>query len=464
MARDGQRPKTEQLAFDFDEPGGARGDEAQGSAPSPAPSRTGALAPGPLLEAVVDRDNLRAALARVRSNRGAPGADGLTVAQLPGWLVENWPRVREELLSGTYRPRPVRRVEIPKPSGGVRELGIPSVVDRFIQQALLQVLQPIYDPTFSDHSYGFRPGRSAHDAVRAAREYVAEGREWVVDLDLEKFFDRVNHDRLMARLAKDLSDKRLLKLVRGYLESGVLENGVVVRRTEGTPQGSPLSPLLANIVLDELDRELERRGLGFCRYADDCNIFVSSERAAERVMASVSRYVERKLRLRVNREKSAVGLSSQRRFLGFRVVRDETGATVEVAPSSWRRFRSRIRGLTKRYRGIDGETMLSEVRRYLDGWFGYFRLADRPGYWNATDGWIRRRLRCYAWVVWKHPRGRYRRLRQLGVSERAAGVAWLKSPWRAAATPAMHTALNNTRLRSWGHRTWSERAEAYAAV
>jgi len=412
---------------------------------------------------VLDPDNLREALARVRANHGGPGVDGLTVDELPGWLRQHGATLREQLLAGTYRPQPVKRVNLPKPGGGVRGLGIPTVVDRLIQLAMLQVLQPLYDPTFSDHSYGFRPGRSAHDALRAAQGYVADGLEWVVDLDLEKFFDRVHHDRLMARLAKDLMDKRLLRLLRRYLETGVMLDGVVVPRTEGTPQGSPLSPLLANLVLDELDRELTRRGLAFCRYADDLVIFVRSERSAVRVMDSVSQFVERKLRLRVNRAKSGVGLSSQHRFLGFRVVRWRVEPVIEVSPPNWRRFRSRVHWLTRRRRGASWQTVLDDVQRYLAGWLGYFRLADRPGYWQAADSWVRRRLRCYLWVLWKHPWSRYRRLRRLGVSPRSARLAWHLSPWRASRCPAMHQALSNAQLAAWGHVTLAARAAVLAA-
>jgi RNA-directed DNA polymerase len=330
------RQNTRQLAFDWGEAGEAQPGPSGGSPPSPALNPMGTLAQS-LLEAVVAADNMRQALKRVRANKGSPGTDGMTVQQLPAFLQAHWPRLKQELLDGTYRPQPVKRVEIPKPDGGVRQLGIPTVVDRLIQQAILQVLDRLYDPAFSSHSYGFRPGKSAYQALEAAREYVASGKEWVVDLDLEKFFDRVNHDLLMGRLAKRIGDKRLLRLLRRYLEAGVMINGVVVEREEGTPQGGPLSPLLANILLDELDRELERRGHCFCRYADDCNIYVQSQRGGERVMASVTRFLETKLRLKVNRDKSAVARPSQRKFLGYRILGRAEKARLGIAPKSVRR-------------------------------------------------------------------------------------------------------------------------------
>src|SRR6266545_955142 len=364
------RRKTRQLVFSWEEAGEAQPGPSEGSNPQMAPERAGALAAG-LIEAVVTAANMRRAMKRVQANKGSPGVDGMTVQEMPAYLEQEWPRLREELLEGRYRPQPVRRVDIPKPDGGKRELGIPTVVDRLIQQAILQVLDPLYDPTFSPHSYGFRVGKSAHQALEQARVYVASGRGWVVDLDLEKFFDRVNHDLLMGRLARRIADKRLLKLIRCYLEAGVLLNGVVVERWEGTPQGGPLSPLLANILLDEMDKELERRGHCFCRYADDCNIYVQSQRAGERVMESVSRLLEKKLRLKVNRTKSAVDRPWRRAFLGYRVFRG-ANARLSVAPGSLKRAKDTIRRITKRSRGVSLDSVLQELGVFTDGWVGYF--------------------------------------------------------------------------------------------
>ena len=338
-----------------------------------------------LIEEVCEKENLKEALRRVKANAGAAGVDGMTVKELPDYLRENWPRIREQLLTGTYRPQPVRRVEIPKSGGGMRKLGIPTVVDRFVQQAVLQVLQERWDPTFSEHSYGFRPGRSAHQAVVKAQEYIQQGYDWVVDLDLEKFFDRVNHDVLMSRVARRISDKRMLKLIRGFLNSGVMEDGLVGPTEEGTPQGGPLSPLLSNLLLDELDRELERRGHRFVRYADDCNIYVRSERAGQRVMEGVKRFLTRKLRLKVNESKSAVARPKDRKFLGFSF----TGSRGEEAyrAQGHSRFKERIRELTRRTRGISIERMIEELRRYMIGWRGYFGFCQTPSILkNWKDG------------------------------------------------------------------------------
>src|ERR1700683_4134416 len=330
-----------------------------------------------LMEAVCERENLKAALQRVKANKGSPGIDGMTVQELPEYLKEHWPAIREQLLSGTYKPEPVKRVEIPKPDGGVRKLGIPTVLDRFIQQAVMQVLQRKWDRTFSDHSYGFRPGRSAHQAVVAAQQYIAEGYRWCVDLDLEKFFDRVSHDKLMAKIAERVSDKRMLKLIRTFLTAGVMEGGLVSPVDEGTPQGGPLSPLLSNIVLDEFDRELERRGLRFARYADDSNIYVRSRRAGERVMESITRFITTRLKLKVNQQKSAVARPWERKFLGFSF----TSAGVpkrRIAPKAVGRFKERIRELTSRRRGVSTERMAEELARYLRGWTGYFGKCETP--------------------------------------------------------------------------------------
>jgi len=357
------RPKTKrpqgQLAFVWEEAGEAQPGTTQGPNRAPATDGTAALTPEPLMEAVVSADNMRRALKRVKANKGSPGSDGMKVSELTEHLQTHWPSLREQLLTGTYQPQPVKRVEIPKPDGGKRLLGIPTVVDRLVQQAILQVLDPLYDPTFSPSSYGFRPGKSAHQALEAARKHMAEGKDWVVDLDLEKFFDRVNHDLLMGRLAKRVADKRLLRLIRGYLEAGVMLNGVVVERDEGTPQGGPLSPLLANVLLDDLDKELERRGLAFCRYADDCNIYVQSQRAGERVMASVTRYLETKLKLKVNRAKSAVDRPHRRKFLGFTLRRRNGEVALSIAAKSKKRFMDTVRRITKRNRGVRLERVIT---------------------------------------------------------------------------------------------------------
>jgi group II intron reverse transcriptase/maturase len=394
------------------------------------------------MEAVIGRANVRAAWKRVRQNRGSPGVDGMTVEDLPGHLAANWPAIREQLLVGSYQPQPVKRQEIPKPGGGMRHLGIPTVVDRFIQQCLLQVLQPQFDPSFSEHSYGFRPGRRAHDAVRAAQRYIQEGRRWVVDVDLEKFFDRVNHDLLMGRLAKRITDRRVLWLIRRYLEAGIMGHGVVMERYEGTPQGGPLSPLLANVLLDEVDRELEKRGHAFCRYADDCNVYVRSRRAGERVMeALIGLYAQ--LRLRVNRDKSAVARAWERKFLGFgfwvapgRVIRRR------VAPQTLKEMRNRVRQITCRSGGRSLKAVAVELREYLTGWKIYFHLAETPRVFRDLDEWIRHRLRAVQLKQWKRGRTVYRELRARGLSETgAATVAAYTRRWWHNASMNIHIAL-----------------------
>src|SRR3954449_2598158 len=346
-----------------------------------------------LMEEVCDRENLERAWKRVRSNKGSPGVAGMTIEDARTYLRQHSPNMRSQLLSGTYQPEPDKRVEIPKPEGGVRKLGVPCVVDRLIQHALLQVLQERWDPTFSEHSYGFRPGRSAHQAVAQAQRYVAEGYSYVVDLDLEKFFDRVNHDKLMARVAARVSDKRVLKFIRACLEAGVMEDGLVRPVDEGTPQGGPLSPLLSNLVLDDLDKELARRGHRFCRYADDCNIYVRSRRAGDRVMASVSRFLAGKLRLKVNEAKSAVARPEERKFLGFSIAND--GSERRIAPKALATFKTRIRDMTRRTRGISLPQVIEELRPYLIGWRGYFGFCQTPRELTKLEAWTRRRLRMY---------------------------------------------------------------------
>jgi len=391
----------------------------QGYAGAPS-SSTAQVAPSSrkdqddLLEKMLEGDNLRLAYKRVVQNGGAPGVDGVTVAQLQAYLKTHWLAVKAELLAGVYRPAPVKRVEIPKPGGGVRLLGIPTVMDHFLQQALLQVMNPIFDAHFSWYSYGFRPGKRAHDAVKQAQRYIQIGLRWVVNMDLEKFFDRVNHDMLMARVARKVTDKRILKLIRAYLNAGIMENGVCQKTEEGTPQGGPLSPLLANILLDDLDKELTKRGLRFVRYADDCNIFVASKRAGERVMESVTRFVEGKLKLKVNRDKSAVDRPWNRKFLGFSFLPNKQ-ATIRLAPRSVSRFKERIRELTKRSRSISVEERIGQLNRYLMGWIGYFRLASAKKHCEKLDQWIRRRLRMCQWKQWKRVRTRIRELRALGM-------------------------------------------------
>lgn len=451
--RTASRPPR-QLAFAWEQGGETRPEPTGESTPDAALSAPGAL-PHDLMEQVVAAPNMRRALRRVMANKGAPGADGMTVQELPEHLKQAWPALRQALLAGTYQPQPVRRVEIPKPDGGMRQLGIPTVVDRLLQQAILQVLEPHYDPTFSPHSYGFRPGRSAHQAVRQAQEYVAGGRDWVVDLDLEKFFDTVQHDILMARLARRMPDKRLLRLLRRFLQAGVLYQGVVMERYEGTPQGGPLSPLLANILLDALDQELTRRGHAFCRYADDCNIYVRSRAAGERVMASVVRFLERKLRLRVNAAKSAVAPPAERKFLGFRLLpgwKSAPGVRIQIAPTVLKRLKATVRRLTARHRGISPTQMLQELGRYTTGWVGYYALSTSRAVFRDLDSWIRRRVRAFLWTQWKTSQHRYRELRQGGVQHAAAmRVSYHRmGAWRAAHSPPVQHALTNANLAARG--------------
>ncbi len=435
--------------------------ETRGEAPAPGgrvelhmvkqePESEGS--PERLMEGVCEPENLRRALKRVEGNKGAPGIDGITVEELPNYLKKNWPRHREELLEGTYRPKPARRKEIPKPDGGVRNLSIPCVMDRFVQQAMLQVLQEQWDRSFSEHSYGFRPRRSQQQAVARAQGYIAEGYRMVVDLDLEKFFDRVNHDILMSRIAKRVKDKRVLKLIRAFLNAGVvMEDGVVIPTEEGTPQGGPLSPLLSNLMLDDLDRELERRGHRFVRYADDCNIYVRTERAGQRVMESVSEFLTKKLKLKVNREKSAVAAPWQRKFLGFSFT---SGKALKrrIAPKARQRFEKRIRELTQRSQGISMERRIRQLAAYLRGWMAYFRFCETPSIFKDLDSWIRRRLRCVQWKQWKSCQGRYRALHRLGLgAEEARRLGYCsRGPWTVSAYQPIHRALPNAYFDSLG--------------
>jgi RNA-directed DNA polymerase len=410
---------------------------------SPAPTEH-------LMEAICDSDNIETALRAVVRNKGAPGVDGITVQQLPGILKARWSEIEDQLLQGRYQPQPVRRVKIPKPAGGTRNLGIPTVIDRVIQQAVLQRLQPQWDPTFSEHSYGFRPGRSAHQAVAQAQAFVIAGYRFVVDIDLAKFFDRVNHDRLMAAVAARVSDRRVLRLIRGYLRAGVLNGGLFEESGEGTPQGGPLSPLLSNLVLDELDRELERRGHRFVRYADDCNIYVRSEKAGRRVMASLTRFIEWRLKLQINTEKSAVARPWHRSFLGF-TVKDDSVFRRCIADKAVTRFKDRVRELTRRHRGVSLEKMIADLNPFVRGWAGYFGFSQ----WrelSSLDGWIRRRLRCVVWVQWKTRGQRYRELRRFNVPERSASAAIFspKGPWRLSSSEALHRAFTKARFRRLG--------------
>ena len=433
--------KPRQLGLPFESRGEAPTDERSVEAATAAKEseRPGSA---DLMERVLSRPNLKGALKRVKSNRGSPGIDGMTVAELPGYLRENWPRIREDLLTGTYQPQPVRRQQIPKSGGGVRELGIPTVLDRFIQQALLQVLQPRFDPSFSTHSFGFRPGRSAHGAVKAARDYVQSGRRYVVDVDLERFFDRVNHDVLMGKLARRVADRRVLGLVRRYLVAGVMAHGVVIERHEGTPQGGPLSPLLANVLLDEVDKELERRGHAFTRYADDANVYVYSRRAGDRAMKLLRRLFAR-LRLRVNEEKSAVDLARNRKILGYSFWYSRDGTVrLRVANKALGVMKDRVRRITRRTRGRSIAQVVVDLQEYLPGWKEYFALAETPGVFGDLDQWIRHRLRAIHLKQWKRGRTVFREMRARGASAAvAATVAANTRRWWRNSAMHLHTVL-----------------------
>src|ERR1022692_3380701 len=403
------------------------------------------------MEEICERENLKQALQQVKANKGSAGVDGMTVGGITDYLKQHWPAIREQLRSGTYEPKPVRRGEIPKPDGGVRKLGIPTVLDRFLQQAGMQVLQRQWDPTFSEHSYGFRPGRSAHQAVAQAQQYIAEGYSWVVDLDLEKFFDRVNHDQLMGQIAKRVEDKRLRKLIRAFLNAGVMENGLVSPSVEGTPQGGPLSPLLSNLVLDELDRELARRGHCYVRYADDCNIYVRSERAGQRVMKSITRFIMQKLKLKVNETKSAVARPQERKFLGFSFT-DGPEVQRVIAPKALDRFKRRVREITRRAKGVSIETTMAELAPYMRGWRSYFGFCETPQELVNLTRWVRLRLRAALWRQWKTPRRRRAALIALGVSAWAARntAGSGRGPWYLARSRALSTGLSNAYFKSLG--------------
>jgi RNA-directed DNA polymerase len=397
-----------------------------------------------VMQEVLRPENLSSALRKVQANKGSPGIDGMRVDELPEFLRQHWPEIRPQLMNGTYKPMPVRRVEIPKPDGGTRKLGVPSALDRFIQQAVAQVLSRRWDPTFSDSSYGFRPGRSAHQAVERAQRHIAGGCAWVVDIDLEKFFDKVNHDRLMGRIMKRETDKLLFKLIRAFLSAGVMENGLVGPTDEGVPQGGPLSPLLSNLVLDELDKELEKRGHKFVRYADDCNIYVQSERAGQRVMEGVSHFIAKQLKLKVNASKSAVDRPLRRKFLGFSFTGGKN-AKRRIAPKAIGRFKERIRELTRQAKGQSLRQMMVPLGQYLRGWRAYFGINQTPSVVKALDEWIRRRLRCVVLRHWKTGRRRFAELRKRGVGKDLAAqtAGSCHGPWRLARSPALSIALPN---------------------
>jgi len=448
-----KRQKTQvELALATKSTGEALKLRREGTESPVAERETESLAEGQLMEQVCERENLKRALARVKRNKGSAGVDGMSVAELLGYLKVYWPAIRERLLAGQYQPLPVRRVEIDKPGGkDKRKLGIPCVLDRFIQQAMLQVLEPIFEPTFSQSSYGFRPGRSAHQAVALAQTYIAEGHLWVVDLDLEQFFDRVNHDILMGRVATKVSDKRVLGLIRRYLQVGVLERGLVEATDEGTPQGGPLSPILSNILLTDLDRELERRGHRFVRYADDSNIYVKSERAGQRVKASLTRFLDTRLKLKVNEAKSAVAQPWQRKFLGFSFTW-RSRARRKIAQQALTRFKQRVRELTNRNQGRALGEVIERLALYLRGWRGYFGFCETPSVLRDLDSWIRHRLRSLVWKQWKRGRRRFAALVRRGVSrDLAAQTAGSPhGPWRLAASPALHIALSTGHFAALG--------------
>lgn len=412
-----------------------------------------------LLERILSRENMLKALKRVVANKGSHGVDGMRVDELRPFLIAKWPTIKQKLLAGKYQPSPVRRVEIPKPDGGIRLLGIPTVLDRLIQQAITQELNKIYDPTFSDSSYGFRPNRSAKDAIIKAKEYINAGYRWVVDMDLEKFFDKVNHDILMDRLSKKIEDKRLLKLIRKYLESGVMINGIKINSEEGTPQGGPLSPLLANILLDEVDKELEKRGHKFCRYADDQNIYVRGKKAGIRVMKSIRGIIEGKLKLKVNEKKSAVDLVSRRKFLGFSFYIRKGEANIRIHEKSYKRFKEKIRQITNRNTGISMEYRLKKLNQYTVGWINYYGIAKAKTRVKQLDEWIRRRLRTCIWKQWKKVKTRFNNLIKLGIPKYKAWeyANTRKGYWRISNSPILNKTLTNQHFANLGFKSISER-------
>jgi RNA-directed DNA polymerase len=450
----GKQPKTERqqqlLAFALEGRSESPMTDVQGTVPSLADSNSESpTSSDRLMESICDPATFDCAMARVIGNKGAPGVDGMKVNELEGYFEVHFARITTELLSGTYQPQPVKRVEIPKPDGGVRKLGIPTVVDRVIQQAIQLELNGLWNDTFSDNSFGFRPFRSAHDAVARAQSYLVDGYTWVVDMDLEKFFDRVNHDVLMSRVARRVKDKRLLKLIRSYLNAGVLEDGLFSGTEEGMPQGGPLSPLLSNLLLDDFDRELESRGLRFARYADDCNIYVKSQRAGQRVLASVTQWLAKRLRLQVNESKSAVDRPWKRKFLGFTFTNRRKRS---IAPSSRKKFKNRIRQITKRNRGSSLERVVSELRSYLLGWRGYFGFCETPSVLRHFDSWVHRRLRSYAWKQWKTGRRRFKELQRLGIGKDLAAqtAGSRKGGWHNSRSPALNMSLNRAILLELG--------------
>jgi len=459
--RNDMRQKNTQIILDFHSEPTGEARQGRGEATESLPTVRAPESPAStnhLMEEVCEWENLKQALQQVKANKGSPGIDGMTVEELPGYLQQHWPVIREQLWNGTYEPKPVRRVEIEKPDGGgMRKLGIPTVLDRFVQQAVMQVLQRQWDPTFSDHSYGFRPGRSAHQAVAQAQKHIAAGYSWVVDLDLEKFFDRVNHDKLMGQIAKRVEDKRLRKLIRAFLNAGVMENGLVSPSVEGTPQGGPLSPLLSNLVLDELDRELERRGHRYVRYADDSNIYVRSEQAGQRVMESITRFITHNLKLKVNETKSAVARPQERKFLGFSFTAGPEVKRV-IAPKALGRFKRRIREITRRAKGVSIQKTIEELASYMRGWRSYYGFCETPVVLEYLTRWVRLRLRAALWRQWKTPRRRRAALLALGVRPRLASntSGSGRGPWYLAKSKALSVGLSNAYFKSLGLPTLTD--------